>query len=421
MNKIINIFFYLLVINISVYAQDKEPLVNHLALATLMIYDGKFDKASEELELVDKSSKTYDGAKYYTVKGVLDTKTANHKGAIVNYKKAIEATKLKVFTAPKAFKKEKYLFSLASSEPKKDDTPKFNAKKVKQEKLDKLYIYLSQAYYKVKDYANTAESLDLAGEKGRDRAALFALRADCYWKIKEHSKAIKALNIGSQLFPKDTTLLKQKFYYFADLGLYISAVKNAKLYMQKTGADAKEYITLAQLFISAKQTTEALKILEEAKARFPKNAKVGILLGHTYLTKDMKFTTAHLFKESAYKDKKYLKDAVEMHRRVKEYPHAIYLNSQINDKVEKLKQKLSIYLDREEYEKIIGLKDGLNRYNLLKDDNLRYALSYAYYMAKDYEKAEENLKKISNNELFMKATIIRKNIAKCKDNSMECI
>lgn len=421
MNKIMNIFFYLLLINISVYAQNKESDVNHLALATLMIYDGKLDKAREELELVNKESQTFDASKYYTVKGVLASKMEDDKGAIFNFNKAIEATKIKVFKAPKVFKKEKYLFSLGSSKAKEDNTPKFDGKKVKQEKLDKLYIYLSQAYHKVKDYANTASSLDLAGEKGRDRASLFALRADCYWKIKEHSKAIEALNRGSKLFPNDTTLLKQKFYYFADLGLYISAVENAKLYMQKTGADAKEYITLAQLLISAKQTTEALKILEEAKAKFPMDAKIGILLGHTYLQKEMKFTTAHLFKESSYKDKKYLKDAVEMHRRVKDYSHAIYLNSMISDKAEKIKQKLSIYLDRAEYEKIIGLKHGLQRYNLLKDDNLRYALAYAYYMAKDYEAAEKHLKKISDNELFLKATVIRKNIAKCRDNSMECI
>jgi hypothetical protein len=58
---------------------------------------------------------------------------------------------------------------------------------------------------------------------------------------------------------------------------------------------------------------------------------------------------------------------------------------------------------------------------MLDDDNIRYAVAYAYYMAKDYEEAEVQLKKITDNELFSKATIIRKNIEKCQDNSMECI
>ena len=61
--------------------------------------------------------------------------------------------------------------------------------------------------------------------------------------------------------------------------------------------------------------------------------------------------------------------------------------------MEKLKQLVAIYLDRGEFEKVIGLKDGLERYNLLEDDNLRYALAYSYYMAKDYPNAEIQLKK----------------------------
>jgi hypothetical protein len=82
---------------------------------------------------------------------------------------------------------------------------------------------------------------------------------------------------------------------------------------------------------------------------------------------------------------------------------------------------VAIFVDRGEFEKIIGLKDGLNRYGLLSDDNLRYALAYAYFMVKDYDQAEIHFKKISDSSLFSKATIIRKSIEKCKNNSLECL
>jgi len=145
------------------------------------------------------------------------------------------------------------------------------------------------------------------------------------------------------------------------------------------------------------------------------------LLAHSYLKKQMNYTGAALLETSSYYDRKYLKDSVEIYRRVKNYPHAIFLNSLMLDKEEKLKQKVAIYIEREEYEKVIGLKAGMERNGMLKDDNLRYALAYAYYMAKDYDAAEEQLKKITDSELFGKATVIRKNIEKCKDDSMECI
>jgi tetratricopeptide (TPR) repeat protein len=397
----------------------KEKYVDHLAVASLLIYDGAYEKAKEELSLVDTKDEEFDAAKFYTIKGVLASKTEDYKAAIENYKKAIEATKKKVFKAPKSMAKEKYLFSIGSSDDAQ--TPKFDAQKVKKEKLEKLYMYLSQSYFKIKDYANTAASLDLAGDKGKERASLFTLRAECYWKIKQYSDAIDALNMGTKLFPKDTTLQKQKFYYFADIGLYQAAIESAKAYMNNTHADAQEYIVLAQLLLEAKQVDKAIEILEIAKVKFPDSAKAKLLLGHIYLKKEMKHTTAYMFKRAAYTDKIYFKDAVEMHRRIKDYPHAIFLNSQISDKVEKLKQKLAIHLDRAEFAKVIGLKDALNRYGMLRDDNIRYALAYSYYMAKDYDKAESNLKKIRDDELFKKATIIRTNIEKCRNDAMECI
>ena len=81
----------------------------------------------------------------------------------------------------------------------------------------------------------------------------------------------------------------------------------------------------------------------------------------------------------------YLKEAAEMYRRNGALTHALYLNSMMRDNEEKTKQKVAIFVSRGEYEKVIGLKDALDSYGLLKDDNMRYALAYAYYIAKDYE------------------------------------
>jgi len=419
-NKILYMLLMLFGLSVILNAKKADNEINHLALATLMIYDGKYEKAMDELKLVDKKSHKYDASKFYTVNGVLYSKQNDNKKAIEFFIKAIDATKVKVFKAPKLMTKEKYLFSIAS-DTKKEEVVKFDAKKVKQEKIEKLYMHLSQEYYKIKDYKNTITSLDNAGKLGRSKAALYTLRAECYWKIKNHSDSINVINTGMKLFPEDTTLLKQKFYYFADLKLYQTAIETANKYMKKAGSGVNEYIALAQMLIAGNQTNEAISFLEETKLKFPKEAKVSMLLGHMYLKKDMKHTTATLFENSYYYDKKYLKDAVEMHRRSGNNLHALYLNSQNIDKQEKLKQKIAIYINAGEFRKVIGLKKALIRYKMLDDDNLRYALAYSYYMAGDYKEAELHLKKINDNELFNKATVIRKNIEKCQNDAMECI
>jgi tetratricopeptide (TPR) repeat protein len=348
-----------------------------------------------------------------------------HSQAINYLKKAVAATKIKVFESPAAIKeKRKHLFSIGSTPVIKTvDTRKtvFNAEKLRKEQLVKLYSYLSQESYKVKNYLGTIKYLDLQGSQGRDQAAEYTLRADCYWRSGNKDQAVEMLTQGAKAFPNDQSLLKQKFYYFTELGLYQEAIASAKAYMKRANPNAKEYMALAQMLMAGGQKEEAIKVLEETKMLFPANAKVSMLLGYLYMKKGMDFTTANLFEQSSYYEHKYTKEAAELYRRVGLMPHALYLNSQVSNKEEKLKQKIAIYVEREEYEKVIGLIDALKRYKMLDDDSIRYAVAYAYYMAKDYEEAEAQLKKITDNELFSKATIIRKNIEKCQDNSMECI
>ena len=419
--KRVAILLLTLTLGTHLYAQDVSDEIDHVALASLLIYDASYEKAKEELAKVDKASPNFDAADYYTAYGVLYSKEKKTPEAITAYKKAIEATKTKHFAAPKTYTQEKYLFSIASDAKSKTQAPKFDAEAKRKDKIEQLYIYLTQEYYKQKDYKNTLIALEGAGELGKNRAELYTLRGECYYKQALHEETFAALNAGIKKFPQDTTLLKQKFYYFADLKLYQAAIDAARVYMGKVGVSAHEYTALAQMLIGANQTEQAIELLEEAKLKFPKEPSLGILLGHMYLKKDMKHATAHLFDESFYYDKKYLKDTVEMNRRAENNQRALYLNAQNIDKVEKLRQNIAIFLNAGEYRKIIGLEKALKRYKMLDDENLRYALAYSYYMSDDYKNAEEQLKYITDSELFSKATVIRKNIEKCTNNPMECL
>jgi len=425
MRNILKIAIGTLILSILVEAKTNDlPEVDHLALASMMVYDGKFDKANAELAEAKQYDKNLDMSKYYTIKGVIAMRQEKHAQAIGYLKEAVEATKTKIYVAPAPLKENReHLFSIAS-QPKpaaKVTTVPFDGEKLRKEQLQKLYSYLSQESYKVKNYAATIKYLDLQGPAGRDQAQEYMLRADCYWKMNDKDSAVAMLSSGAKVFPQDQSLLKQKFYYFTQLGLYQEAIISAKAYMKRATPNAKEYMALAQMLLAGGQREEAVKVLEETKMLFPTNAKVNMLLGHLYMKKGMQFTTANLFEQGSYFEHKYTKEAAELHRRVGLIPHALYLNSQVSDKQEKLKQKIAIYVDRGEYEKVIGLIDALKRYKMLEEDSIRYAVAYAYYMAKDYEEAEVQLKKITDNELFSKATIIRKNIEKCQDNSMECI
>ncbi len=406
--------------------ETEEQTINHMEIAAIMYYDGQYDKALEELQQAKDAHMKIEWDKYHNMRGLIFLKNEDYQASINAFKKAIIATKQKVYEPPvEEQPKREYLFSVFSTKEKAEEPtvkkPLFDPEKLRRDQIEEIYIYLSQVYYKAEQYIDAVHALDAAGEKGRASASLFTLRAECYWKADQKGAAIDALSRGAKLFPEDATLLKQKFYYFAELKLYQASIAAAKAYMKKIPANAQEYISLAQMLQSGGESEEAIKVLEEAKLKFPSSAKVHILLGHYYNQKDMPHVTADLFEKGSLYDKNYLKEAAEMYRRNGELAHALYLNSMMTDKEEKTKQKVAIYIGKGEFEKIIGLKDALDRYGLLKNDNMRYALAYAYYMVKDYDRAEAQLKKIEDDELFSKATVIRKNIEKCRSNSLECI
>jgi len=413
----------------SVEAQAKRKAkpspIDHMALATMMIYDGSFEKAAVELEEVDKNKKDFDIAKYYSMQGIVSMKLERYEKAVGFFNKAITQTKIKVYKAPAEAKEKftlyKYAKKLINGEEKKVKKPSFDPEKRRAEQLSKLYLYTSEAHYKLEEYKKVIETLDLAGEAGKNKAKLYTLRADCYWKLKEYSNALDIINQGFEKFPKKSILLKQKFYYLIDLGLFQHALEISDQYFATITPTAKDYIIFAQTLASSAQLDKAIMILEKSKLLFPEDAKTGVLLGHLYLKKDMVHVTADLFERSSYYDHNFTAEAAEMHRRASSIPHALYLNSQITDKAEKIKQKIAIFIQRGEFVRVIGLKDAMYRYNILKDENLRYALAYSYFMVKDYKKAEFHLKKLTKSELFSKATLIRKNIEKCKNNSMECL
>jgi tetratricopeptide (TPR) repeat protein len=426
--KTFNILLILLLFAIHLEARrlKKESIkIDHISDATMMMYSGQYQKAQDELAKVDTNKKEFDFVHYYTIKGMIGIKLQNYKSAISDFKKAVEYTKTKVYLPPVEQKEKftlyKYFRDKFSQDIKKVKKQEFNPEVLRAKQAGKLYLYISEAYFKLNDFDSAIRSLELAKDEGRSSAKLYLYKAQCYWELKEYSKAFNTLSRGYKSFPKAKQILKQKFYYYTQIGMSQKSIDIANRYLLLKGTIAKDYIVFARLFQKNNQTKEAIKLLQIAKLKFPKNANISALLAYIYLSEDMPYTAANLFENSSYYDNNYTKEATEMFRRVDESAHALYLNSNIVDQEEMIKQKIALFIQRGEFTKIISFKKAFDRYGLLKDENLRYALAYSYFMVKDYNKAEYHLKKLTKSELFSKATVIRKNIQRCKKSSMECI
>ena len=354
--------------------------IDHLALAALLLKDGYVQKAHEELMQVDKEDKNLDFIRYYTLSALVASKQERFAESNEFFQHAIDAG----------------------------------------EQNKALYLYMAQNSFKLQAYEEVILYIDKAAELADEKASIHALKAEAYWRLKAHAKALEVLLHAMNLFPSEYNFYKQRFTYLVALELYQSALEDATFYIKNAQPDEQTSIALVNAFAKAKQTKKAIELAEALGLKYPESATVTVLLAHLYIDNEMIQAAANLFDEASYKDAKYTAEAAEMLRRAKKFVLALYKNAQMLDTKEKLKQRVAIYLEYGAYERIVVSHNALKRSGLIEDENIRYALAYAYYMIGDFMACEQELKAITRNDLFQKATELRKNIEKCKNDGWEC-
>jgi len=387
------ILLLLLLLFIGVSQAQESDKIDYLNLAALMIKDKNYNRAAQMLKQVDitppkkladgtlEKKEPVDLVRYYTLSGLVANKQGKYKEAIKNFQAAI-----------KAGQKDK-----------------------------SIYLMLAQNYYKLKNYDACAQAISDAGTLGESKAELFSMKAECYFKTKHLDKSLETLSKGIKKFTTYSRFYKQRFYYLMSVKLYRAAVEDANRYFKTAKKmDAKSYIAFATALRKAGERDRAIEMMEKANLLYPDNVKVTILLAHLYIDKEMLQAAAELFDEASIEDKKYNAESAEMYRRAKNFTEALYKNSILTDEDAKLKQRIAIYLEFGQYERIVAMADALKRNRILKNEDLRYALAYAYFKVGEYDKSESQLKKLTRSDLFRQATELRKSMQKCKNSPWEC-
>ena len=382
MMKNIVIFVITLFVSISLLASDakNEEDIDYMALAAILIKDAHYTRANEALSHVNLEAKDMDLVHYYTLKGIVQMKLGKLEASNAAFYKAIELGQTQ----------------------------------------ESIYLYIAQNSFKLKKYEETITALESAKTLLHKNPKLMALKAESYYRLKKYNEALETLATLLKEHNDYYDAYRQRFAYFVNLKLYQSALSDATMYLQHAKANEQITLSFINALREAKETQKAIVLAEEAHLQYPNNATIILLLANLYIDKDMLKSAAELFNEAANIEYKYTKDAAEMFRRAKDFTQALYKNSQILDTKEKYKQKVAIYLEFGEYEKLVAMHDALERNGLLKIQNILYALAYSYYKVGEFEEAEKYLKGLTDSSLFKKAIELRKNMAKCKNNHWEC-
>jgi tetratricopeptide (TPR) repeat protein len=354
--------------------------VDHVELAAKLIADGHYDRAEEALASVNPEQEGVDRKKLFTLRGAVYLKKQLYSEAATDFEAAIGA---------------------GQSEPI-------------------VKLYLARAYFGLKDYEKCLAAVSRAGASTPLGQELHLMIAHSHWELQRPRASIQAIQLGLTSFPGSVELQRMKLFFLVDLGLYQEVVQLGAAYLGRAEATEDDYVAVGEALRAGGQLSQAQLLLERALLRFPRSEKVAVQLAHAYLDAEQPASAAMLFEDAAAANPKYHLESAELYKQAKRIDRALSLNARVVDQKPKLQQRLSLLLSLERFEQIAAMAPTLSRLNLLADDDIRYALAFAYFHTGQLELAEQHSRAITDKKLFDASVELRKALDSCRQAGWEC-
>ncbi len=354
--------------------------VDHLGLAARLMHDGHFERVLSVLAEVAADAPGMDTQRYYTLRALAHLELKDFGAARRDFEAAIRH---------------------GQSDPA-------------------LRLQLARACFGLEDYAGTLQALKLAGAaKEREPGALL-MQAESQWKLGRHADTLATLGAGAKRFPERAEFDKLQIFYLIELGLFVSAAEVSERYLERPGIDAEDFVAVGEALRSARQRGRAQLVLEGARLRFPDNEKILVQLAHAYLDAGQLVTSAMLFEQAARIENKYTLEAAELYKQAGQLHRAEWINGRVLDQTAKSKQRLGLLVDAQDFEAVTAMLPKLSRLGLLADEQIRYAVAYAFFKTGQFARAEEHLKLLTDPTLFESALQLRKAMDGCRQSGWEC-
>ncbi len=359
---------------------QKSQKTDYISLAAMMIKDGHYDRALLALQSVDLEEEETDLIRFYTLQGL----------AYMNLNDMLAA---------------KDSLTQAIKNGQQDPV---------------IYIYLAQINYALKAYSAVISAVNNAKAIIHEYPTLLEMKAQSQWHLKQPDAAIDTLNTAQKMMRSDYRFMRRKVFYLMELKLYQQAALLGKQYLNKSDGKASDYIAIGNALRLSKEYQETLNIMESARLKFPANVTIAKVLAHTYIDMGKLNSGAFILEQAAQYDPKLIAESSEVYRRAGRYYKSLILTTSIRDLKVKLKQRLAIYLALKRYEQAANMKKSLYRSGLLKNENIRYALAYAYFSSGQFDAASRQIDFLKEAELFKKGVELRRMMASCTEEPWQC-
>lgn len=372
--------------------RSRKGSVDYLALASVLAADGNYERAMRALDQVDTESDAFDGSRFRLVRGIIFLNQQLFEQAAEDFETAVRLTK--------------------ERQEQDKDAPSVDPV---------VYVYLGQAYFYSQEYEKALSAMEEAGPRADEVRSTFTLRAEALWKLERFESAWTMLQRGKQKFPDYHEIGRRQVFYAIDRKLFHLAVELGTQFLERTDAGYEDYLRIGNALRRAGDTDEALTLLELARLKAPDTPEVSVELARAYQQLEQYRTAAELMERVGHRG---LLDAflesAELYRQAGDLSKSLSLNQFIPSSKDRLRQRLLVLLDLQDYEALAAMALDLKRVQLLEDENIRYAVAYAFFEIGNFEQSEFYLAKISKPDLFRKAAELRRSMAACRAEPLTC-
>jgi len=359
---------------------EPEEAIDYVNLAATLLKDGYLQRAKSVLDKADARQPDFDFARFYSLKGVLFHQTGYPLISNLYFQESIE---------------------------RGQDNPS-------------LYLYMARNHWQRLDYEGVIEALNRAGEAAKEIDQMYVIKAEAYKQLGRYEEAWLTLDEGIARYPEFQRFYSQKFYYLMELGFFQQALEYADRFVSTGDYSAKDYLAVSYALRENNQFAAAAALLEGAVIRNPTDDKLIELLGQVYIDQEKYLMAALVFDWASIEFPRFANKAATLYLKAEQPVRSLQLNRRIIDQQEKFRQRLGIDIFLEDFESLVTKTEPLKRYDLLKDENILYALGYAYFKNGEYDQARRYLKRVTDNQLFTKASYLFQQMEKCEDDPLLC-
>ena len=356
--------------------------INFLDLATVLVRDANYQRASAVLAQVDQEAEEFDKGRFHLLRGIVRLNLSIYSQAAEDFEAAIAAG----------------------------------------QQAPIVPVYLGQAYFYSNQFEKSLAAFGRSPEKAAEIQSTFAIRAEAAWKLERYDDAWRLLSEGQRRHPGYNELLRRKVFYAIEQRLYSVAATLGRSFLQQTQAGYKDYLAIGTALFRSGSPQEALRFLELARLRYPNEVPVSVELARVYKDEGQYRTAGALLEQAALKtgEDALVVEAGELFRRANDPFRTLALNGRIADSEKRLRQRLSVLVEMRRYELVATMDRSLERVGLLKDESIRYALAYAHFKTKNFARAEKLLAGLRDPQIFRQATELRKAMVDCRGQQWRC-